>query len=365
LQNLPIRRSDYTKVRGEHEMMKKYFVITILILITYIMSACSPQPTDSAPTSESVSDTDKPITVCLSWNRKDSSLPVAWEDRMKQTSAEIGEKIGRDFKWIVNVADGDPSRQNANIEDCINQGVDIIVSRAEDSTAIGAAIKASQDAGIPFITFDRESSADLPDAHVGADSYSQAVMAGEAMADLLEKNGIEGKCLELQGDLRDINAVNRSAGWKKVEEERGAWETVIQVPTEWLADKFMNGTVNSLTAHPEINCMFVHADFLFSSVKAGMEMVDRLHPVGEEGHIWLATQDVLPEGYTGLLEGYIDINITYDAYLHSDKLIEVIVKKVVDGETWPLGEKFLVQGRLVTPENVETTPDLWARDYMD
>ena len=87
-----------------------------------------------------------PITVGLAWNVKDDSLIVAWEDYMVAYSKEYGSKIGREYKWIINVADRDPSRQNANIEDLIAQNVDVIITRAEDSAAIGAGIKAAKDA---------------------------------------------------------------------------------------------------------------------------------------------------------------------------------------------------------------------------
>src|ERR1700687_1132158 len=105
----------------------------------------------------------KDFTVGLSWNAKESELVQKWEDYLILEGKTQGEPAGINFKWVINVANGDPARQAANIEDLINQGVNLIIARAEDSAAIGASIRAANAAGIPFITFERASSSDKSD----------------------------------------------------------------------------------------------------------------------------------------------------------------------------------------------------------
>ena len=100
------------------------------------------------------------------------------------------------------------------------------------SWAIGASIKAAHDRGVKSVTFDRASSGRKPDGHVGADSYTQALTTGEAYAKLLKEKGVQGQCIELMGDLRGQNAVNRSKGWKDAEAKWGDWKTIVQVPSE-------------------------------------------------------------------------------------------------------------------------------------
>jgi ABC-type sugar transport system substrate-binding protein len=305
----------------------------------------------------------KKVVVGLSWNEKMHSLTQAWEDYMKLYSKEYGDEQGVEFQWIVNVADSNPAQQASNIEDLINQEVDVIIARAHDAAAIGASVKAAQDAGIPFVTFDRESSTAPPNAHVGADSYNQAISTAEYFADLVKEKGIEAKVIELMGDLRDMNAVYRSKGWHKVEEDQGAWETIIQVPTEWNPEKFMTGTANALEAHPEANAMFIASDFCFSAVQSALEIAGRWAPTGQEGHMWIAAQDVNPQGYEGMVNGYIDVATTYDAYFHSVEAVKVIAR-LAAGEDLG-GNKFLVAGRVATPENVKDMKNMWARDYKD
>src|SRR5260370_30756089 len=106
----------------------------------------------------------KDFVVGLSWDTKDT-LVQAWEDYFQSESVTMGDAAGVHFKWTINVANNDPAQQASNIEDLINQGVDVIVARAKDGTAIGASVRAAKAANIPFVTFDRESSTINPTAH--------------------------------------------------------------------------------------------------------------------------------------------------------------------------------------------------------
>ena len=336
--------------------MKKY--IKTLLILSLVVAVLLP-----SVASQARADKKEKIVIGLSWNEQIHSLIQAWQDYMQAYGKEFGDKYGIEIEWVINVAGGDPTQQASNIEDLINQDVDVIVARAHDAAAIGASITAAHEAGIPFITFDRESLSVKPDAHIGADSYTQAVTTAEAFADLLEKNGVDGKCIELQGDLRDLNAVYRSNGWHDVEDERGAWETVVQIPTEWNPEKFLSGTANALEAHPEANCMFVASDFAFEGVETALENAGKLHPTGEEGHIWIAAQDVNPQGYTAMVNGYIDVATTYDAYYHAIELVHMAVR-LAEGD--PVGApKLLVPGRVATSATVADMDFIFGRDYTD
>ncbi|MBK8051420.1 MAG: sugar ABC transporter substrate-binding protein, partial [Anaerolineales bacterium] len=320
----------------------KRVLFSFLVLVTLLLSACT-AVAPAAPAAEpaagdaaggegaAVSAGGQEYTVGLAWNRKDQSLIQAWEDYMVASGKAVEAADGIKLNWVINVADGDPARLASNIEDLINQGVDLIVTRPEDAAAIGASIKAANEAGIPVVTFDRASSTEQPAAHVGADSYNQAISTGEEFAKILDAAGVKGKCIELQGALTDINAVNRSKGWNDVDAKSESYETIVQVPTEWNPDLFRSGTANALQANPDANCLFVASDFAFSAVQSALEAAGRWAPAGEEGHVWIAAQDVNPQGLAPMEGGYIDVATTYDAFSHSQELVRVVAA-ILKGE---------------------------------
>ena len=139
---------------------------------------------------------------------------------MKSEAAAQGPAADLNVEWVVNMANNDSSRQAANIEDLINSGVDIIITRALDAAAIGASIRRAEEAGIPFVTFDRASSGAQPTAHVGGDSEDQAKVLGEEFVKILVANNVDAKCVELQGSLADINAINRTNEFESLTRRR-------------------------------------------------------------------------------------------------------------------------------------------------
>jgi ribose transport system substrate-binding protein len=303
----------------------------------------------------------KDVTVGLSWNAIDNEIVVKWQEYLQAEGKRQGEPAGLHFKWVINVANADPARQAANIEDLINQGVNLIMARAEDASAIGASIRAAKQAGIPFMTFDRQSATTKPTAHVGGDSYDQAKTTAEAFVALLKQKGVQGKCIELQGSLTDINAVNRSKAWHAITDNSGVITTLEEVPTEWNPDKFRSGTVNALRAHPDANCMFLASDFAWPAVQSALESLGRLAKTGDPKHVWIASQDIFPVAVKAMQEGYIDLGTTYDAYAHAKEAIRVAIL-ILKGEKVDCPDNIcLAKGRLATQQNIDTMENLWSR----
>lgn len=307
---------------------------------------------------------DSEMTVGFAWNSKTQPLEQAWEDYMLAEAERQGSEAGVEIDFIFNVADADPSRQQSNVEDLLTRGVDVVAARAEDAGAIGASIRAAKASGVPFVTFDRKSETVAPTAHVGGDSYDQALTTAQAFADILAEAGVDGRCIELQGALTDINAVNRSKGWNEVDAQRDEFETIAQVPTEWNPERFRSGLANALRANPDANCAFVASDFAITAVQSALEEADRWAPAGQEGHFYLATQDLLPGAVPLMEAGYIDVATTYDAYRHAQEFVRVLLA-LHAGEDPGCGEEgCLAKGRVVTPETLDEIENLWSRTYQ-
>jgi len=334
-------------------------LLTAMTLITACAADTSSEIDEPDTSAETTAPVAESFKVGLSWNEKNLALVQAWQDYMQQ----LAEEEGLDIEWVINVADNDPSRLALNIEDLINQGVDVVVARAEDSAAIGASIRAADAAGIPFITFDRASSTDQPTVHVGGDSYDQALTTGNELAEILTAANVTGQCIELQGALTDINALNRSKGFADVDASSDAFEIITQVPTEWQPELFLSGATNALRANPDANCIIIASDFALSSVQSALEGANKWAPAGEENHMWFATQDVFPEAYLAMKAGFIDVGTTYDAYAHAQELVRVLGALIAGTDPGCGSDGCLAKGRVATPETVDSLENLWSRDY--
>ena len=305
----------------------------------------------------------KDVKIGLSWDARESALNQAWEDFMKAEAKTQGKAAGINVEWVVNMANNDSSRQAANIEDLLNGGADIIIARALDAAAIGASIRRAKEAGVPFVTFDRASSGAQPTAHVGGDSTDQARTLGAEFVKILTANKVNAKCVELQGSLADINAINRTNEFKKLDESNDIIEIVAQIPTEWNPEIVLSGLTDAMRAHPEANCILAASDWAIDAVQAALEKFDKWHPTGDPKHVWIASNDLLTSAIGAMENGYIDVAVTWDAAAHAKEAVRVLMLIAQGKDPGCPKEGCLTKGTVATPANVKSMTDYWARKY--
>lgn len=305
----------------------------------------------------------KDITIGLSWDARESALNQAWEDYMRAEAKTQGDALGINVKWVVNMANNDASRQASNIEDLINSGVNIIIARALDSAAIGASIHAAKEAGIPFVTFDRASSGEKPTAHVGGDSADQAKVLGEEFEKILKANKVNAKCIEVQGSLIDVNAVNRTNKFKQLDEANDNLEIIARIPSEWNPEIVLSGLTDAFRAHPEANCLLLASDWAIDAVQAAAEKFDKWHPEGDPKHVWIASNDLLTSAIAAMENGYIDVSVTWDAQAHAKEAVRVLLDLAQGKDPGCGPDGCLAEGSVATPATVKNMTGYWARKY--
>lgn len=265
------------------------------------------------------------VKIGVSLDNLDDPFWIGIESGMKAAQEELGDKVSLDMQ----IAQGDANTQNKQIEDMLTAGADAIVCVYIDKEAILQSVSLCNDKDIPFIYVDRtlESTDSAKVAWgVGTDDLALSTAGWEYMAEYARENNMKLKVLELAGSLTDDNVLKRRDGLQKVMGENSdVIEVVQEVPTEFNLEKALAGVTNALQANPEINCIFMHSDFLLAPTIQALEQADRYKKIGEEGHVILMPysgaslsietmkdgyaemcfgMDVYSEGYQGIMAGY-------------------------------------------------------------
>jgi len=343
--------------------MRKLVIIGALLIFAVVF-AFAGGGAEEEKGSATEATTGKPVTIAISWVNNDP-LWQGGEMYLEKVIEEYTAKTGRKIKMQTVAAMYDTERQVNQIEQMITQKPDVIVCSPVDSKQIATSIKASQDAGIPFVCFMRSQAPDvLPraDSDIGADGAQEGYNAAMALFGRMEKDGVEPVILELVGDLTDENAVLRQKGHRKALAERG-YSVIQEVPTNWNPDECTSNLSTAMTAHPDVNCILSGSDYLLQGTKAALERVDRWKKYGEEGHVYQSVVDVYPAGWKGIMDGYVDVGVAFDIYEIAKKGLEVMVD-LADGIK-PANPVILVGGRTVTMENADTLPNLFGKDFYE
>jgi ABC-type sugar transport system substrate-binding protein len=308
--------------------MKKFcFGFAVLMVLSLILSACAPQ---AAPTPQTVIQTveveKKVIETQLVQQTKivESTKIVEVEKKgpVQVGYAAPGLYGGQLFiqqslvnnaqpkKWgvITTNANGDPQKQNNDIDYLISLGVNAIVSVPEDSAGICTAVEKANKAKIPFFTIDRSPAGCKIAMTVLSDNRLAGQQAAEVLvAELTKKNGsAKGKVLEITGNLSQNVGQLRRDGFHDVVDKNPDIK-VIQKVGDWDAAKGQQIAIDVLTANPDLDGIYIHSDNVYGpGTKAAMDQLNRYHKRGEKGHIILVGVDGGPWMLEAILNGIAD-----------------------------------------------------------
>ncbi|MCL2684714.1 MAG: sugar ABC transporter substrate-binding protein [Synergistaceae bacterium] len=296
-----------------------------------------------------------PVKIGLSMDSLESAFWIANYKAMVEKAKEMGVEM------VEMMAEGDPNKQNQQIENLIAQGVSAIICAPKDGGAIVAAVRKCKAAGIPIIMNNRPVQGEVePDLQILSDNYVMAKQAAQWFVDKAKADGKTYKALLFIGNLGDENAVERHKGHREVfDANKDIVEVVIEVPTEWNHEIAMRGMQNAFQAHPEISVVVTPSDFLFPPLKSVLEQLNKWAKIGEPNHMPIVSFDGDEVGCKYLIEGYNWVNAAQAADETGRLCVEWAVK-LSQGEK-PAEKIMRDPGVILTIDNQkEVGPSVWG-----
>ncbi len=175
------------------------------------------------------------------WNTVAESIEVAGE--------EAGVEV------IVVDAQQDSNVQYAQIQDFITQGVDGIIMSPASTAGSAAAMKLTEDAGIPVVTLFIKSDGE-PIAYIGTDEIKGGNLAGEVAVDVL---GEAGNCVIITYDEIE-QCVDRAEGFKQILEKYPDMHVLQESNYSGDTDKAASATQDFITQYPDLDLIFAVGD---------------------------------------------------------------------------------------------------------
>lgn len=202
--------------------MKMRFVSFLAVAMTVVLvlagcSSASPVNSSSAaPASESAS---APASASASDGYKigfsNYNNEISWRTQMEAEftyAADEYKKEGVISDYYVYEANGDQSKQIADIQDLITLGVDAIVLPAITADGLNDVLEEAMDEGIVVVNFDNNCSASVS-CKITVSDYNHGYVSGTWLGDQLIANGKEkGNVIILRGGAGTSTDANRYQG---------------------------------------------------------------------------------------------------------------------------------------------------------
>jgi ABC-type sugar transport system substrate-binding protein len=267
-------------------------------------------------------------------------------------------------------ADRDAAQQITDIQTLINKGAKGLVISVGDADAIVPAIEFANESNVPIVAIDEAPASGKIAMIVRADNVHMGALACEEMGSRVSAGSA---VITLDGDPVTSNGRDRTNGFNDCMAEKYPEVKLVNVATEWDPAKAAAGIETAMNQYDNIAGIYNQSDAtFFPTILDTLDSLDKLIPVGEEGHIVQVSVDASPMAMTAIRDGWLDAAIAQPMTDYIDYGVDYLTR-AIKGETFAPGETDhgsvieerngnlvdLLPTPVVTSENVDD-PELWG-----
>lgn len=222
----------------------------------------------------------------------------------------------------------------ANVQSLQGQGAKAIVMAPQDTGAIATTLQRLEQQKIPVVTVDTRPDNGKVYMVVRADNKAYGEKACKFLGDKL---GGKGKVVEFQGALSSVNGRDRSEAFAACMKQNYPDITVFEEPTDWEGAKASSALQTRLNQHPDIKGIYMQAGGVFlAPTLQVLRSTNHLLPASDPNHIFIVSNDGIPQEFESIRKGEIDATVSQPADLYA-KWALFYAKAALEGKTFKPG----------------------------
>jgi simple sugar transport system substrate-binding protein/ribose transport system substrate-binding protein len=285
-----------------------------------LLSACGGSTT-------AASSSDTPL-VGVDYPRSDTDF---WNSYIKYTP-QYAKELGLDLK--TTNSQNDVAKLTANAQTFISQGVKGLAMAPQDTAAIAPTLAQMEAKKIPVVTVDTRPDTGKVFMVVRADNRAYGEKACQYLG---TKLGGKGKVVMLQGGLDSINGRDRTEAFNECMKKNYPDITVFGEATNWDGAVAAQKLQTRLTQHPDIKGVYMQSSFALSGTLQVLKQKGLLVGREDKKHVFVVSNDGIPEELKSIAEGKIDATVSQPADLYA-KYALYYLKAAIDGKTFKPGK---------------------------
>ncbi|MEV4362371.1 sugar ABC transporter substrate-binding protein [Nonomuraea sp. NPDC004186] len=285
-----------------------------------LLSACSSSGTTATSSSTPLVGVDYP--------RSDTDF---WNSYIKYTP-EYAKELGLELK--TTNSQNDVAKLTANAQTFISQGVKGLAMAPQDTAAIAPTLAQLEAKKISVVTVDTRPDSGKVYMVVRADNRAYGEKACQYLGTKLAG---KGKVVMLQGDLASINGRDRTEAFNDCMKKNYPGITVLGEATNWDGAVAAQKLQTDLTAHPDIKGVYMQSSFALSGTLQVLNQKGLLVGPEDQKHVFVVSNDGIPEELKSIAEGKIDATVSQPADLYA-KYALYYLKAAMDGKTFKPGK---------------------------
>jgi len=267
-------------------------------------------------------------TVGVDYPRSDTDF---WNSYIKYVP-EFADEVGVQLK--TTNSQNDVANLISNVQTFISQGVKGVVMAPQDTAAIAPSLETLQAKNIPVVSIDTRPDTGNVFMVVRADNRAYGEKACQFLG---TKLGGKGKVIMFQGDLASINGRDRTEAFNECMKKNFPGITVFGEATDWKGDVAAAKFQTRLASDPDIKGVYMQSSFALSGTLQVLRQRNMLVPPTDPRHVFIVSNDGIPEELKNIKEGLIDATVSQPADLYA-KYGLYYVKAAIEGKTFSPGK---------------------------
>jgi ribose transport system substrate-binding protein len=305
---------------------RRILSLAVSVALVSTLAACNRDSTNKT-------DANKPAAgggkVAVDFPRADSDF---WNSYIKYVP-QFASELGVDMMTPTN-SQNDVAKLVANTQALVSQGAKAIVMAPQDTGAIASTLADLQTKNIPVVTVDTRPDQGKVFMVVRADNRAYGEKACKFLGDKLAG---KGKVVMFMGSLSSINGRDRSEAFNECMKKDFPGIQVFAEPTEWEGTKAAAALQTRLTQHPDINGIYMQAGGVFlAPTLQVLKSKGRLVAPEDPKHIFIVSNDGIPQEFEAIRKGEIDATVSQPADLYA-KWALFYAKAALEGKTFQPG----------------------------
>lgn len=291
-----------------------------VLLVAGLVPACSSTKNTAGGGGSPLVGVDYPRSDTDFWNSYIRYVP--------QFAGQIGVQLK------TTNSQNDVANLIANVQTFVSQGVKGVVMAPQDTAAIAPSLATLQAKKIPVVTIDTRPDTGTVAMVVRADNRAYGTKACQFLG---TKLGGKGKVIMFEGDLASINGRDRTEAFNACMKQNFPGITVFGEATEWKGDVAAAKFQTRLASDPDIKGVYMESSFALSGTLQVLKQRNLLVPPSDPKHVFVVSNDGIPEELKDIAAGQIDATVSQPADLYA-KYGLYYVKAAIDGKTFSPGK---------------------------
>jgi len=266
--------------------------------------------------------------VGLDYPRSDTDFWNAYIRYVPQKATALG---------ITNLkttnSENDVAKLTANVQTLLSRGAKGIVMAPQDTAAVAPTLAQLAAKKVPVVTIDTRPDTGQVFMVVRADNRAYGEKACRFLGAKLAGHG---EVVMLEGDVASVNGRDRTEAFDRCMKASFPGITVHGQPSKWDGALAASQLQTVLAAHPGVRGVYMESSFALAGTLQVLNQAGRLVAPTDPKHVFVVSNDGIPEELKDIAAGKIDATVSQPADLY-DRYGLYYVQQAMAGKTFQPG----------------------------